>query len=81
MKKQLLLFCIAGLVTLASYGQATTEKLNQLKKDPQTNEHAAKADVFIIDKKIVADSSTKMIKSPCNKRKGNKRALKNKKPI
>jgi len=49
-----------ALVSGYSFGQSAKEKLDQIKKDPMTVENAAKADVNLIDKKNVVDSTSKI---------------------
>ena len=44
----------------ASFGQTTKEKIDLLKKDPKKTENAAKADVGLINKKNVADTTVKI---------------------
>ena len=46
------------LVSTASFSQTTQQKLDEVKKDPKTIENAAKADVRLIDKKNIVDSSS-----------------------
>lgn len=58
MKKYLFLFVVAASIALVSLGQSAPEKINQLKKDPQTAENAAKADVITINKKMITSNDT-----------------------
>ena len=61
MIKHFLSAMVIMLITMTSSGQTTKQKLDQVKTDPKTVENAAKADSRLIDKKNVADASTKNI--------------------
>jgi hypothetical protein len=78
MKKYLFLFLFTSSVAISSFCQTTTKKLTQLKKDPKTKENSARADVIIINKKIITSDSSKVIISVATKTKGCKWKLKNK---
>lgn len=58
MKKSFLSLLILTLVSVTSFSQTTQQKLDEVKKDPKTIENAAKADVRLIDKKNIVDSSS-----------------------
>ena len=58
--KKYLLSCLLLAIVSTSFGQTTKEKIDQLKKDPKTTENAAKADVTIINKKNVTDTTVKI---------------------
>jgi hypothetical protein len=47
----------AALITTASFSQEVKKKIEGQHKDPKTMENSAKADVLIIDKKQISDSS------------------------
>ncbi len=57
MNKVLLLIVVAFIST-TSFGQEIKKKIEGQAKDPKTMENAAKADVLIIDKKKISDSTT-----------------------
>jgi hypothetical protein len=67
--KKLLLLIIIGCMSTASFSQDVQKKVDEHAKDRKTAENAAKADVFIMDKKKISDttvavkSSTKTIVS------------------
>ena len=69
MKKILSVLMIITLVSTRSIGQTIPEKLDKLKSDRQTKEHAAKADSFLIDKKIIFSDTAKVIEPLATKRK------------
>ena len=46
-----------ALISSASIAQDVKKKIDEQAKDPRTKENAAKADVFIQNKHIIADSS------------------------
>ena len=52
-----LLMAAAVFITSTSISQDVKKKIEALQKDPKTMENSAKADVLIIDKKQIADSS------------------------
>jgi hypothetical protein len=58
MKRTLLLLLpLLSLGPLAASAQIPQDKINQAAKDPKTEENAAKADVFIHEKKRIIDSA------------------------
>jgi hypothetical protein len=62
MKTILTLFTL-GLLSVNAFTQATMEKIKNLKTDPRTVENAAKADVWIIDKKNITGDNSLNIKA------------------
>ncbi|MDP9229702.1 MAG: hypothetical protein M3O67_03395 [Bacteroidota bacterium] len=57
MKKFILPFAIILVSSIASFSQTIKQKIDQVKKDPETANKAAKADVLLIDKKNIADTT------------------------
>ncbi|MFN2458185.1 MAG: hypothetical protein ABR502_08300 [Chitinophagaceae bacterium] len=58
MKKKFLLMSIAiSFICMSSPAQTIRDNIDKLAKDPKTMENAAKADVHIINKKIIHDST------------------------
>ena len=56
--KSILTLLILGFLSVNAFTQATMEKIKTLKTDPRTVENAAKADVWIMNKKnITGDNS------------------------
>jgi hypothetical protein len=51
------LFAVMMTISLASLGQTTKPKLEQVKNDPKTTENAAKADVQTANKKNVTNNA------------------------
>ena len=51
---------IAGLlfISMASFSQTIKENIEKQAKDPKTAENAAKADVLLINKKAITDSTS-----------------------
>lgn len=63
MNRQLILLAMMSTISAAAFTQSeqkqtTKENLSKAINAPDRKENAAKADVFILNKKIVADSST-----------------------
>jgi hypothetical protein len=56
MKKSLLIAILIGIST-ASFSQDVQKKIDEHVKDKKTSENAAKADVFIMDKKKISDTT------------------------
>jgi hypothetical protein len=56
MNKRLLLLITLASVSIASFAQDVKAKIDVQAKDPATKERAAKADVFIQNKHIIADT-------------------------
>jgi len=73
---------LTGLITclsMASFAQSAKEKIDKVAKDPMTKENAAKADVRLHDKKIIADSSSiTATQNPAKKKKKNCKSGRNK---
>lgn len=69
MYKILLLICMFILSSFLSNGQAINKTVLNSKNDAKQKEMAAKADVFIIDKKSITDTTYvgKKVKSCSNK--------------
>ncbi len=57
MRKKLLLMFAVTVLYMSSMAQTIRDNLDRLAKDPNTKEMAAKADVYIINKKIIHDST------------------------
>lgn len=51
------LLMAAAFIATTSFSQEVKKKIEGQAKDPQTKENAAKADVLIIDKKKISDTS------------------------
>jgi hypothetical protein len=56
--KRLLLFSILAFIGAASFSQEIRKKIDTQIKDKKTADNAAKADVFVIDKKKISDTTT-----------------------
>jgi len=56
MKKSLLIAILIGIST-ASFSQDVQKKIDEHVKDKKSRENAAKADVFIMDKKKISDAT------------------------
>ena len=56
MNKRLLLLITLGSVAVASFAQDIRAKIDVQAKDPATKQRAAKADVFIQNNHIIADT-------------------------
>ena len=52
-----LLIAAITLISTTSFSQEVKRKIEAQAKDPKTKQNAAKADVLIIDKKRISDSS------------------------
>lgn len=57
MQKKITLLASVVLMCGASLAQDVKKKIDEHAKDPKTKENAAKADVFIQNKRIVADTT------------------------
>lgn len=57
--KFILTLVTLGFLSVNSFTQATMDKIKNLKKDPRTVENAAKADVWVIDKKNITGDVSK----------------------
>jgi hypothetical protein len=55
--KKLLLFAIVVSMSTASFSQDVRKKIDEQAKDKKTAENAAKADVFVVDKKKISDTT------------------------
>jgi hypothetical protein len=55
--KKLLLFAIVASIATTSFSQDIQKKIDEHAKDKKTAENAAKADVFVIDKKKISDTT------------------------
>ena len=51
---------LLALISGNIFGQATKEKMDQIKKDPKTIENAAKADAGLVNNKKIVDSTFKI---------------------
>ena len=78
MTKYFLSLILIIAVSATCFSQTTQEKLNKLNKDPNTIENAAKADVQLIDKKNIVDSTSEKKIIPKRKESGCKMKRKNK---
>jgi hypothetical protein len=56
MIKYFLPILFVTVISTASFGQTTNQKLDQVKNDPKTIENAAKADAGLINKRNITDS-------------------------
>lgn len=80
---QKFMLILLGFLAFSSYSNAQTieEKIDKHAKDPKTKEKAAKADVYIVDQKVISDSKTTSCKERKEARKArkaeNRRARKN----
>ncbi len=54
--KRIIFLSILFFNTMASFGQTVKEQVEKAAKDPKTQEHAAKADVYLHRHNIGADS-------------------------
>ena len=78
MAKYFLSFILITAISATCFSQTTEEKLNKVKKDPNTVENAAKADAQLIDKKNLFDSTSVKNITPKRKESGCKLKSKNK---
>jgi hypothetical protein len=80
---QKFILIMSGILVFSSYSNAQTigEKIDKHAKDPKTKENAAKADVYIVEQKVIADSSATSCEARKEARKErkaeNRRARKN----
>lgn len=58
MKGKIFLVLLSTTMAMVSFSQTTKQVIDKAAKDPQAKENAAKADVFLHKKKIIADSSS-----------------------
>ena len=54
--KYILSVVLVAAIASSSYSQTTGQKIDQVKKDPETTGRAAKADARLINNKIITDS-------------------------
>ena len=47
----------SAMISVTSFAQTNKDKIESQARNPSTSENAAKADDYIINKKIIADSS------------------------
>lgn len=55
--KTLIFFLAMNLISLSLFAQTKENKIEKAIKDPKREENAAKADVYIQNKKIISDST------------------------
>ena len=77
MAKYFLSFILITAVSATCFGQTTQQKLNDIKKNPDRLENAAKADAQLIDKKNIVDSTSVKNITPKRKQTGWKVKRKN----
>lgn len=68
MNRKMFLLLFSTFVAMASFSQTTKQVIDKAAKNPQTKENAAKADVRLHNKKVIADSSS-LQQTPANKKK------------
>jgi hypothetical protein len=69
MKKILAILMTTALMSIRSFGQTVPEKLEKLRNDADTKQKAAKADSFIIGRKVILTDTAKTTKITTTKRK------------
>lgn len=57
MFKKILILLSFSFLSLYSFSQTVSENIEKAAKDPKTKENAAKADVYVADKKIISNDS------------------------
>ncbi len=55
--KTLIFFLAMNLISLSLFAQTKENKIEKAIKDPKREENAAKADVYIQNKKVISDST------------------------
>ena len=77
MKKVSLFITATMLISMTGFSQTVKQNIEKLSRDPKTAENAAKADVYITNKKKVISDTSAFIQSGTHsscKSKGSKRA-------
>ncbi len=57
MFKKIFILLSFSFVSLYSFSQTVSENIEKAAKDPKTKENAAKADVYVADKKIISNNN------------------------
>ena len=75
---QRVILILLGVLYFSNYSNAQTirEKIDKQAKDPKTKENAAKADVYIVDQKVIADSNATSCKARKERKAESRRARK-----
>jgi hypothetical protein len=73
------IFVLLAVLLFSSYSNAQTirEKIDMHAKDPKTKENAAKADVYIVDKKLISSNKYDSCKARKVRKGESRRARKN----